>query len=195
MNLDNLQQVWQQQALPSLDIAQLSEKTQRFAKQVQKQNRKVIFTLGGTVVYLLVIGGVFLREIPAALLMVGLVIALLIYQAVILQRRKLALERSLEAQPKAHIEQLIQKLRYNLRVSRLHMPIYGVLLGSLISIYTWIVLLDTPNWIKALVVGGTLLLMLLIFVWGMRRQYHKDQTELIPMIKELEQLAQQYQES
>lgn len=195
MNLDQYQQIWQEQSIPTLDIAQLSEKTQRFAKQIQKQNRKVLFSLGGTVVYLLVVGGIFLQQIPAALAIVGLVIALLIYQIIILQRRKLAVERSLEAQPKVHIEQLLQKLRYNLRVSRLHMPIYGLLLGGLMGAYIWIVLLDTPVWIKSLAVGGTLLIMLVIFVWGMRRQYRKDQTELIPMIDELERLAQEYQES
>ncbi|MFK7922792.1 MAG: hypothetical protein AB8H47_12585 [Bacteroidia bacterium] len=192
MNLEEYQQAWQAQALPKLDETTLLQKTEGLAAGIAKQSRKVVFTLGGTVIYLIVIGGIFLRDNLLALGLVGFVVLLLIYQAVLLHRRNFSVERSLEAEPTQYLEQVIQKLRYNLQVSRIHMPIYGILLGSLISVYTWVVLGPTPDWIKALAVGGTLLFIVVIFVWGMRRQYRKDKAQIIPLLEDLEAMKASY---
>lgn len=192
MNLEQYQQAWQAQALPKLDETALLEKTEGLAEGIAKQSRKVVLTLGGTVIYLFVIGGVFLRDNLLALSLVGVVILLLIYQAILLRRRNFSVERSLQAEPIQYLEQVIQKLRYNLQVSRIHMPIYGILLASLISVYTWVVLGPTPDWVKALAVGGTLLFMVGIFIWGMRRQFRKDKTQIIPLLEELEAMKSAY---
>lgn len=188
MNLEQYQQTWQAQTLPDLDEKTLLRQTEEMAAVIEKQNRKVSFTLFGTIVYLLLVGGIFLRDNLFALGLVGLVIVLLAYQAIILRRRKLAVEHSLEEQPTQYLEQMINKIRYNLRVTKVHMPIYGLLLGTLIGVYTWVVLGPTAEWIKALAIGGTLILMSGIFVWGMRRQSKKDREQLIPLLKELESM-------
>ncbi|MEM6344416.1 MAG: hypothetical protein AAF927_11075 [Bacteroidota bacterium] len=193
MKLEEYQQTWQRQTLPQLDEKALLAKTEGLAAKISQQNRKVSFTLLGTIAYLLVIGGIFFHDNLLALTLVGLVIVLLAYQTMVFRRRELAVADSLEAQPVQYLDSMIQKLRYNLRVSKLHMPIYGILLGSLIGIYTWVVLGPTSDWIKALAIGGMLLIMAGIFVWGMRRQGRKDRDELIPLLAELEAMKADFE--
>ncbi|MEL7534440.1 MAG: hypothetical protein AAFN10_24250 [Bacteroidota bacterium] len=194
MKLEEYQQTWQTQSLPKLDESALITQTEGLAAQIAKQNRKVSFTLIGTIAYLLVIGGIFLRDNLLALGLVGLVIVLLAYQTIVLRRRSLAVAESIEKQPGKYLDQMIKKLRYNLQVSKVYMPIYGLLLASLIGVYTWVVLGPTPDWIKALAIGGTLLIMAGIFVWGMRRQGRKDREQLLPLLEKLEHMRRDFEQ-
>ncbi len=194
MKLEEYQKSWQSQQLPTLDENNLMAQTEGLAGKISKQNRKVTFTLMGTIVYLLVIGGIFLRDNLIALGLVGLVIVLLAYQTLVLRRRELAVSDSLKEQPGKYLAEMIRKLRYNLQVSKVHMPIYGLLLGGLIAIYTWVVLGPTPDWIKAVAVGGTLSIMAGIFIWGMRRQGRKDREQIMPLLAELETMKKQFEQ-
>lgn len=83
------------------------------------------------------------------------------------------------------IDIALRKLRFNLQVTRIFMPLYGLFLTTMVVLYEWGVLTGLSMQSKRLIIGGTIMFNLLVFTIGIYRRRRKDEQQIVPLMEEL----------
>ena len=193
MNLDQLKNNWQEQEMSRETESLGYDKIIAFDKGLEKENLGVSIMFSLTIFIL----GFFLLPIlrsSTEQLLVGALFFLMGFQALVFWMRNLNVRRSFGEAPRVYIKSLIRKLKYNLAVSRYIMPIYLVLLGTIISFYTYELMSSFEIALAYIMIAiaFTWAYLIGIYIFGRRKQVQKDRGVIIPMITELEEILQTY---
>ncbi len=193
MDLDQLKNKWQEQELKIESSTETMDKVIQFDKGLEKENLRITIMFSVTI---FILGFVVLPLLKSATeqLLIGALFFLMGFQALMLWMRNLTVRKSFAEAPAIYIKSLIQKLKFNLSVTIIITPVYLILLGTIVSLYTyklmssfaidlsWIVLVNGLIW--AYLVG------IFIYAWGKQRK--KDKTIIMPMIDELKETLKSY---
>lgn len=193
MDLDQLKNKWQEQELQIESSTETMDKVIQFDKGLEKENLRITIMFSVTI---FILGFVVLPLLKSATeqLLIGALFFLMGFQALMLWMRNLTVKKSFAEAPAIYIKSLIKKLKFNLSVTIIITPVYLILLGTIVSLYTyklmssfaidlsWIVLVNGLIW--AYLVG------IFIYAWGMQRK--KDKTIIMPMIAELKETLKSY---
>lgn len=193
MDLDQLKNNWQEQEMSRETESLGYDKIIAFDKGLEKENLGVSIMFSATIFIL----GFFLLPIlrsSTEQLLVGALFFLMGFQALVFWMRNLNVRRSFGEAPRVYIKSLIRKLKYNLAVSRYIMPIYLVLLGTIISFYTYELMSSFEIALAYIMIAiaFTWAYLIGIYIFGRRKQVQKDRGVIIPMITELEEILQTY---
>ena len=193
MDLDQLKNNWQEQELKMEKDSLSYDKIIAFDKSLEKENLGISILFSATIFFI----GVFVLPILRSTteqLLVGALFFLMGIQGFLFWMRNLNVRKSFGETPRAYIRSLIKKLKYNLSVTRFIVPIYVVLLGTIVTFYTYELLssfdIDPIYYIIAITLTWAYLIG--IFIYGWRKQRKKDQRVIIPMIAELEETLKSY---
>ena len=193
MDLDQLKHNWQEQELKMEKDSLSYDKIIAFDKSLEKENLGISIMFSATIFFI----GVFVLPILRSTteqLLVGALFFLMGIQGFLFWMRNLNVRKSFGETPRAYIRSLIKKLKYNLSVTRFIVPIYVVLLGTIVTFYTYELLssfdIDPIYYIIAITLTWAYLIG--IFIYGWRKQRKKDQRVIIPMIAELEETLKSY---
>ena len=193
MDLDQLKHNWQEQELKMEKDSLSYDKIIAFDKSLEKENLGISIMFSATIFFI----GVFVLPILRSTteqLLVGALFFLMGIQGFLFWMRNLNVRKSFGETPRAYIRSLIKKLKYNLSVTRFIVPIYVVLLGTIVTFYTYELLssfdIDPVYYILAITLTWAYLIG--IFIYGWRKQRKKDQRVIIPMITELEETLKSY---
>jgi len=193
MDLDQLKNNWQEQELEIEKDSLSYDKIIAFDKGLEKENLGISIMFSATIFFI----GVFVLPILRSTteqLLVGALFFLMAIQGFLFWMRSLNVRKSFGETPRAYIRSLIKKLKYNLSVTRFIVPIYVVLLGTIVTFYTYELLssfdIDPVYYIVAITLTWAYLIG--IFIYGWRKQRKKDQRIIIPMIAELEETLKSY---
>ena len=193
MDLDQLKHNWQEQELKMEKDSLSYDKIIAFDKSLEKENLGISIMFSATIFFI----GVFVLPILRSTteqLLVGALFFLMGIQGFLFWMRNLNVRKSFGETPRAYIRSLIKKLKYNLSVTRFIVPIYVVLLGTIVTFYTYELLssfdIDPIYYIIAITLTWAYLIG--IFIYGWRKQRKKDQRVIIPMITELEETLKSY---
>ena len=193
MDLDQLKNNWQEQEMSRETESLGYDKIIAFDKGLEKENLGISILFSLTIFIL----GFFLLPIlrsSTEQLLVGALFFLMGFQALVFWMRNLNVRRSFGEAPRVYIKSLIRKLKYNLAVSRYIMPIYLVLLGTIISFYTYELMSSFEIALAYIMIAiaFTWAYLIGIYIFGRRKQVQKDRGVIIPMITELEEILQSY---
>ncbi|MDW3650043.1 MAG: hypothetical protein R8P61_23420 [Bacteroidia bacterium] len=193
MDLDQLKNKWQEQELKIESSTETMDKVIQFDKGLEKENLRITIMFSVTI---FILGFVVLPLLKSATeqLLIGALFFLMGFQALMLWMRNLNVRKSFAEAPAIYIKSLIKKLKFNLSVTIIITPVYLILLGTIVSLYTyklmssfaidlsWIVLVNGLIW--------AYLLGIFIYSWGKQRK--KDKTIIMPMIDELKETLKSY---
>lgn len=193
MDLDQLKNNWQEQEMSRETESLGYDKIIAFDKGLEKENLGISILFSVTIFIL----GFFVLPILRSTteqMLVGALFFLMGFQALLFWMRNLNVRRSFGEAPRVYIKSLIRKLKYNLVVSRYIMPIYLVLLGTIISFYTYELMSSFEIALAYIMIAiaFTWAYLIGVFIFGRRKQIQKDQGVIIPMITELEETLQSY---
>ncbi|MEL6251653.1 MAG: hypothetical protein AAFR87_06545 [Bacteroidota bacterium] len=193
MDLDQLKNNWQEQEL-RLESENLGyDKIIAFDKGLEKENLSISILFAATIFFV----GVFvlpLLKSTTEQLLVGALFFLMGIQGFLFWMRSLNVRKSFGETPREYIRSLIKKLKYNLSVTRVIVPLYVVLLGTIVSLYAYELLssFDIDMVYIVIVIVLSWAYFIGIFIYGWRKQRKKDHKIIIPMIAELEETLKNY---
>jgi len=184
MNFNNIKNDWQGQSI-QINGSILDKTTQR-DDAVRRENLFVTILFASTIFILGNVVFPFISDDQGAMLSLGGVMFLLGCQALIFWMRNFANNAMANKNSKEQLNSIKNKLRYQLLVTNLFMPIYFILLSVLI--YSYITHLEAlpDNWkMWVLIPFGTFMLSMFLFGWFKQRK--KDQAEVIPLLEEVKE--------
>lgn len=193
MDLDQFKHNWQEQEMSKETESLGYDKIIAFDKGLEKENLNISIMFSATIFIL----GFFVLPILRSTteqMLVGALFFLMGFQALLFWMRNLNVRRSFGETPRVYIKSLIRKLKYNLTVSRYIMPIYLVLLGTIISFYTYELMSSFEIALAYIMIAisFTWAYLIGVYIFGRRKQLQKDRGVIVPMISELEEILQTY---
>ncbi|MEZ4772626.1 MAG: hypothetical protein R3D00_05530 [Bacteroidia bacterium] len=187
MDFNELSAQWQQKKLPlQLDQA-MAEQITHFEAQLKKENTRISYWLAGTIYLTGILVLPFIKNQTAAFPLIGIWFLIGI-QTMIFWFRQTNIHKSMAGDPARFVKTQLSRLRYNLLVTNVFMPLYTVLLGILSSFYLHAIL-DGVD--KNIVTGGiifTWLFYAAVFYLAWSQQRKKDTRIIIPQITELQKI-------
>lgn len=194
MDLNKLKDSWKEQELLISGENETLDKIISLDKKLEKENLYVSIAFSSTIFIL----GFFvfpLLKSTTSLLLVGALFFLMGIQAIALWMRNFSVKNSMTEAPATFIKHLIQKLKYNLSVTNIIMPLYLMLLGAIISFYIYDLLtgLEVSGLYILIIISLTWSFLIGIFLYAWPKQRKKDKHVIMPMIEELEEVHRNYQ--
>lgn len=193
MDLNNLKNSWQAQALTFSSESETMDKVVQLDKKLEKENLYVSIAFASTI---FVLGfAVFpLLKSTTSMLLMGALYFLMGCQAIVFWMRNFSVKNAISETPSTFINHLIKKLNYNLIVTNFLMPLYLLLLGAIISFYIYDLLagFETSGLYILITISLCWSFLIGIFFYSWPKQRIKDQEIIIPMIKELEEMKKGY---
>ncbi|MEM8908344.1 MAG: hypothetical protein AAGD05_10905 [Bacteroidota bacterium] len=192
MNFKELSAKWQQEKMPpSLSRIMLTRFIEQ-EDQLRKENLKLSYWLAGSIYLTGFIAMPFITSEKLILILSGIWL-LLTVQAMVFWFRQMHIDKAMIDHPIQFIEAKLSKLKFNLLVTNVFIPIYVLLLGLLSSCYLYIVLESLDPKIVLFIIGLTWLFYGIVFFFSWTKQRKKDAAQIIPQIKALKKIKANYQ--
>ncbi len=199
MNLDDFKSNWQNQKSPAeLRTAQtneLVEKMKSFDQNLTRQNWWMSIAFAVTTVFLT---GFFFYFKDFGMAFYGTIVGVIVLMALSIwlfwKRKILSTQQDFSQESRQFLEGRIAQLEYNKKITRIYMPIYAIVLTTLIMIYIGEVGQLMERKYQLMAYGITLTYIVLIMIYGMRKQYRKDRETIDPMLEELQEMKKNWGE-
>ncbi|MDX2245923.1 MAG: hypothetical protein SF052_04045 [Bacteroidia bacterium] len=193
MDFNELSAQWQQKKLPSTLDQVMFEKITHFEEQLKKENTKLSYWLAGTIYLTGMIALPFIKSETGVFPLMGIWFLVGI-QTMLFWFRQTNIHKSMAGNPARFVEVKLSKLKYNLLVTNLFMPIYMILLGIFSSFYINHILEGVDRYIVISGIGFTWLFYAMIFYITWRKQWKKDSETITPQIIELEKIQADFRQ-
>ncbi len=198
MNLEDFKSNWQNQKSPkeirTAKTNELVEKMKHFDQKITRQNWLTSLAFAVTSIALIGFyftfkdfGPIFYGTIIGVILLMGISMVLF------WKRKVLSKQQDFSQESKQFIDGRIAQLEYNKNITRIYMPIYAIVLTSLLMFYIGEVgqLMERNH--RLMAYGVTLTYIIGIMIYGMRKQYRKDREIIDPMLEELQDIKNNWE--
>lgn len=187
MELNDLNMKWQETKIPSELDQSILEKMNSFESSLKKENLKLSIWLAGTIYLTGLFVFPFLETSSSMILMAGIWLLIGIL-AIVFWMRQSTVKRNIINKPQQYIDAKLSKLKYNLMVTNVFMPLYIILLGTLSSLYISNVLEGVDNVIVYAAIAFNCIFYILVFLVFWKKQRKRDSESVIPQIEELKRI-------
>jgi len=191
MELNDLNMKWQETKIPSELDQSILEKMNSFESSLKKENLKLSIWLAGTIYLTGLFVFPFLETSSSMILMAGIWLLIGIL-AIVFWMRQSTVKRNIINKPQQYIDAKLSKLKYNLMVTNVFMPLYIILLGTLSSLYISNVLEGVDNVIVYAAIAFNCIFYILVFLVFWKKQRKRDSESVIPQIEELKRIKAGY---
>lgn len=193
MDLHNFKNSWQEQKIDLISESETLDKVMVFNKKVEKENLSLSIIFASTI-FILGFAVLPILKSTTSMLLVSSLFFLMGFQALAFWMRNISVQRSISEAPRTFVGHLIKKLKYNLIVTKIIIPIYLLILGIIFSFYIYDLLsgFDVNGLYILMITGLCWSFLIGIFLYSWPKQRAKDETIIVPMIEELEEIRNAY---